>query len=82
MNPEGKADEQDIVEHVLYMMKVGGEDFVAIGTDFDGFDEGELSITDIGQMEKLHDALRKKGITERQLEKIWYKNALRVIREV
>lgn len=82
VNPEGKADVQDIVEHVLYMMKVGGEDFVAIGTDFDGFDEGELSITDIGQMEKLHDALRKKGITERQLGKIWYKNALRVIREV
>lgn len=82
VNSEGNADAQDIAQHVLYMMKVGGEDCVAIGTDFDGFDEGELSITHIGQMEKLYDALKKRGITERQLEKIWYQNALRVIREV
>ena len=71
-----------MASHLKHMYQVGGEDVVAIGTDFDGFDEGESDITHIGQMEKLYHALNKSGFTERQLEKFWCKNALRVMKEV
>ena len=64
------------------MYQVGGEDFVAIGTDFDGFDEGESDIKDIGQMGNAYDIVKEQGFTESQMEKFWYKNALRVIQDV
>ena len=78
----GKATVDDIAAHVWHMYQTGGEDFVAIGTDFDGFDEGELEIVDIGEMGKLYDAVKRRGLSERQMEKFWIGNAMRVINEV
>lgn len=69
--------------HILHMLKAGGSEFPAIGTDFDGFDgDGVLEIPDVSRMELLWDALKKEGVSEGQLDKIWGKNAERVIREV
>lgn len=69
--------------HILHMLKVGGSEFPAIGTDFDGFDgDGILEIPDVSKMERLWDALKKAGVSEGQLDKIWGENAERVIREV
>ena len=76
------ATVENIVEHVAHMYQVGGEDFIAVGTDFDGFDEGKLEIAHIGEMGKLYDAVKKCGFTERQMEKFWNGNAVRIIKEV
>ena len=55
-----------------------------MGTDFDGFESAYLpgGIRGVEDMEKVWDAMRKKGITPRQLDKIAYGNVMRVIREV
>lgn len=82
LNPIGKASAEEIADHIMHMYCVGGEDVIAIGTDFDGFDEGELEIEHLGEMDKLHSAVKKKGLTERQIEKIWSQNVMRVIKEV
>lgn len=82
VNESGKADIDDLVRHMEYMFEVGGEDFVAIGTDFDGFDGGELELRNIGEMGLLYEALRKRGFHERQIEKFWNGNVKRVIGEV
>ena len=63
------------------MMNVGGEEVVAIGTDFDGFDEGTLDMKHMGEIDRLLNAMRRRGITERQIDKIFKENALRVIKE-
>ncbi len=74
---------ESMTAHLLHMIDVGGGGFPAIGTDFDGFDSKEsLDIRDVSQMEKLWDALKKKGVPESQLDKIWSQNALRIIREI
>lgn len=74
---------EQMTAHVLHMMRVGGEEAVAIGTDFDGFDsEGVMEIPDIGEIGRLAAALGKAGVTQRQLDKIWSGNVLRLIREV
>lgn len=80
-NPkESKVDE--MTAHVLHMIRVGGSEFPAIGTDFDGFDGMEvLEIPDVSKMERLWDALKKAGVTERQLDKIWGGNVERIMRE-
>ena len=66
------------------MIDKAGEDAVALGTDLDGFDPDSLpagiqGVQDIG---RVWDAMRRKGITPRQLDKIAYGNAMRVMQEV
>lgn len=78
----GVATAGDIADHVWHMIQVGGEDVVAVGTDFDGYDEGELDVEHIGEMGKFYGALEKRGLTQRQIDKICHGNALRVIKEV
>lgn len=77
---DGSID--DLIRHIEHMFYVGGEEFVAIGTDFDGFDDGDSDIKNIGEMERLYDALKKRKFNDGQIEKFWSGNALRVIREV
>ena len=73
----------DMVAHVLHMIQVGGSEFPAIGTDFDGFSGMEiLEIPEVADMGKLWDALKKKGISESQLDKIWCENALRILKNL
>ena len=79
--PEESALEE-MTAHILHMIHVGGADLPAIGTDFDGFDGVEhLDVPDTGCMELLWETLRRAGLSEEQLDKIWYKNFLRVWRE-
>jgi membrane dipeptidase len=60
---------------------VGGEECVGLGTDFDGI-SGQFEIGQPTDMEKLFDALLKKGMSERQLEKFAFLNVLRMLRDV
>lgn len=69
-----------MVEHVLYLMDKGGEDLIAVGTDFDGIG-GQLEIGSPDQMEVLFAALQRRGLTGRQMDKFMWQNARRVIRE-
>ena len=82
INESGKADIDDLVRHIEHMFYVGGEDFVAIGTDFDGFDEGKLELQNIGEMNLLYGALKKRKFNDGQIEKFWHGNVMRVMREV
>ena len=75
---DGKLE--DIVRHVMHLYNVGGSNFVAIGTDFDGIG-GKLDIAGPQDMDKLFDALLKKGMNAEDVEKIAYKNAERLIAE-
>lgn len=79
INKRGKATVEDIADHVWHMYQTGGENVIAVGTDFDGFDEGELDIAHIGEVEKLYDAVKKRGLSERQMEKFWSGNVMRVM---
>ena len=79
LRENGKATVVDIAEHLWHMYQVGGEDVVAIGTDFDGFDEGELDILHMGEMKRVYHAIKKRGFSERQIDKILNGNILRVM---
>lgn len=70
----------DLVRHSLYMIDKGGEDFLALGTDFDGI-ENDLEVKNIGELSKLDSALRKGGLTSSQLEKIYSGNIMRVLKD-
>ncbi len=82
VSEEKKAGKEALAAHIRHMVNMAGIESVAIGTDFDGFEGGELEIDKVEKMPLLYQELRKSGFTEGQLEKIWYKNAMRVIRDV
>lgn len=72
---------KSIVEHAKYMVNIAGEEAVSLGSDFDGIG-GELEIRNIGEIDKLYTEFKNQGFSENLIEKIWYKNAERVIKEV
>ena len=82
LNGTAKSGIDDLIRHIEHMYHVGGEEFVAMGTDFDGFDDSISKIGHIGEMPQLYDALKKRKFNDSQIERFWNKNALRVIKEV
>ena len=79
-----EAAVDDIARHAVYMIQCGGEEVVAVGTDFDGFDNKvhDKWIGHVREMGLVWEAMKRRGITERQLDKIMSQNALRVMQEV
>lgn len=84
LRERSRASPADIAEHAVWMLQKGGEDVAAMGTDFDGFDPAALpdGIRGVEDIERVWDAMRKKGITSRQLDKIAYGNVMRLMQEV
>lgn len=72
---------EDIISHIGHIKNIGGIESVALGTDFDGI-SGRLQINGAGEMTKLAAALSDKGYKPDEIEKIFYKNVLRVFRNV
>lgn len=71
----------DMITHIEHIKNIGGIDCISLGTDFDGI-ENEVEISNIGEMEKLYNALKISGFTYNEIEKIFYKNAERVIKDI
>ncbi len=70
----------DMVRHVFHIRDVGGIGVLALGSDFDGIG-GKLEIADPSGMPLLAQALEKQGMRGDEIEKMFYKNALRVLSE-
>lgn len=54
---------------------------IALGTDFDGV-KSTLEINDASKIQLLAEALLKSGLNYDEVEKIFYKNAIRVYKEL
>lgn len=80
VHESGKASMELLANHMEHIFQVGGEDVLGIGTDFDGYDQGETDFMHLGQMNQFYEVVKKRGFTERQMEKIWFRNILRVIK--
>ena len=72
-NPD-KASVESIFEHADYFMSLGGENILAMGSDFDGSDIPN-DMTGISSIEKLSEIFRKHNYSEELIDKIFYKNA-------
>ena len=70
----------DMVAHLNHIKNVGGEDVLSIGSDFDGI-RCQLEINSPSKVYLLFDELKKSKWTENQIEKLAYKNCLRVIKD-
>lgn len=71
----------DMVKHIKYIRDLAGIDCIGLGSDFDGIPQN-LELKDASMMPLLCIALKKEGFSEEDIEKIFYKNVLRVYKEV
>lgn len=63
-----------ISEHLWYMYQLVGEDHLCFGSDFDGIPV-HPDLNDVNSFPKIIQALKQKGFTSRQIDKISYLNA-------
>lgn len=64
----------DMMKHIEHYLELGGEDFVAFGTDFDGIDKGPEELKDISYMPLVVKEMEKRNYSKDLIEKIMYKN--------
>lgn len=69
-----------IANQIDYIIKIGGNEVVALGSDFDGI-SCELEMKDASNIGMLEGELRNRNYTNDQIENIFYKNALRVFKQ-
>lgn len=74
---ENDSTIDDMIRHLDHIYQVGGEDVLAIGTDFDGT-SGNIEVDSPAKMPMLFDRLASHGWPEARIEKLAYGNALRV----
>lgn len=78
-----KASLEDIVEHCLHIVEVGGINCLAIGSDFGGITTGlPTGLENVSKLPSLFSALHMAGFTDVDLEKVAFRNVLSVMEKV
>ncbi len=81
LRKEGEATIIDAIEHLEHAISIMGIDHVGLGTDFDG-DGGVKGLADSSEMIQFTLQLMRRRYSERDIEKIWGGNWLRVMATV
>ncbi len=79
--PMKEANVRHVVDHIDHIVKIAGIDHVGIGCDFDG-GGGIDGIFDVSEVMNITIELVKRGYTEKEIQKIWGGNIMRVLGEV
>ncbi len=72
---------KNLIKHINHIKELGCIDNIGLGSDFDGI-ATRKEMGDCSQMSLLIDELKANDYTNEEIEKICYKNALRVYKEV
>ncbi|NLP09723.1 fused gamma-glutamyl-gamma-aminobutyrate hydrolase/peptidase, partial [bacterium] len=76
-----RASVRDVVDHIDHVVALVGEEYVGIGTDFDG-GGGVIDCNDVSELPNLTYEMMRRGYSEQTLRKIWGENFLRVFSRV
>jgi membrane dipeptidase len=68
-----------LIEHIEYIIKLVGVDYVGLGSDFDGIESTPQQLDDVTSYPLITKALVEKGYSEKDIEKILGGNFLRVL---
>jgi membrane dipeptidase len=79
--PIPKGSIEDLMAHLLHVLKLVGPEHVGIGLDWDG-GGGVTGMQDVAGIPEISKRLLAAGYSQGDLAKIWSGNALRVMRSV
>ncbi len=71
-----------VARHVLHAIDIGGEDCVGLGGDLDGIAQTPEGIESVADYRALAPLLREAGLNDRQIDKVCYRNFVRVFDDV
>jgi membrane dipeptidase len=69
-----------LFDHIDYIVKLVGVDFVGLGSDFDGIDSAPTGLDGVEDFPKITEGLLKRGYSEKDIRKILGENFLRVFK--
>jgi membrane dipeptidase len=69
-----------MVDHIDYIVKLVGDDYVGIGSDFDGVSSLPIGLDDVTTYPKITAELRRRGYSKRSVKKILGGNVMRVMK--
>lgn len=72
---EHTATSTDLLRHLDHFLSLGGEDTVALGTDFDGIQSTPTDLLATRDLVSLTERMAKIGYSATLIEKLFYKNA-------
>lgn len=79
LHASGKADIDDVIRHIEYIVERGGIDCVGFGSDFDGIESTTQGLRTCADYPNIIEALLKRGFAEDDVRKIAGDNFLRYI---
>ena len=77
LSDDGRADLNTVCDHILHMLDLGGDDHVGFGSDFDGIECKPDGLNGPQDVPQLLQALKRRGLTDRQIRGIAGENLLR-----
>jgi len=69
-----------VVDHIDYIVKLAGDDYVGIGSDFDGVSSLPVGLDDVTTYPKITEELIRRGYSEKSIKKILGGNVMRVMK--
>lgn len=69
-----------LLDHIDYIVKLVGVDYVGLGSDFDGIDSAPVGLDGVEDFPKITEGLIKRGYSESDIRKILGENFLRVLK--
>src|SRR5450755_4197956 len=69
-----------LLDHIDYIVKLVGIDYVGLGSDFDGIDSAPKGLDGVQDFPKITEGLLKRGYSEKDIDKILGGNFLRVFK--
>ena len=69
-----------LIDHIDYIVKLVGADYVGLGSDFDGIESAPLGLDGVQDFPKITEALVKRGYSAKDIKKILGGNLIRVFK--
>jgi membrane dipeptidase len=69
-----------LVDHIDYIVKLVGDDYVGLGSDYDGVSSLPLGLEDVTTYPKITEELLRRGYSRKSIKKILGGNVLRVMK--
>jgi len=69
-----------LVDHIDYIVKLVGDDYVGIGSDFDGVSSVPVGLDDVTKYPLITEELKRRGYSNKSIKKILGGNVMRVMK--
>ena len=69
-----------LADHIDYIVKLVGDDYVGIGADYDGVGSLPIGMEDVTTYPKITGELLRRGYSKKSIQKILGGNVLRVMK--